>query len=71
METVLDRLKSKYYKANEVIYNGQGEMPYMGIIFVGSVEYTEFGEKVTKGKNDINMSQACYKAKHPPIIAKQ
>ena len=43
----------------------------MAVIFIGSVQYNNENQKVTKMKNDVIFTQAFYEKKHPRTIAKE
>ena len=70
LDLILDNITTKYYKNNEIIHNEDDELKFMGVIFVGSVEYFQ-GKKIVKNKNDVVFSQAFYGKSHPTAIAKE
>lgn len=51
----------RYYRKGETVHDERSEAEFMGIIFLGEVEYISEGKKVKKCKNDIILNGCFYK----------
>jgi len=47
-DIILSKIKTKYYKAGEVIHDGDNIPQFMGVIYIGSVQYKSGKKHVIK-----------------------
>jgi signal-transduction protein with cAMP-binding, CBS, and nucleotidyltransferase domain len=67
LELILDQLKTKYYSAGEVIHREEDIPNFMGLIFVGEVEYRVKKRAVVKEKKEVILRDAFQGKRHPTI----
>lgn len=60
-EIILAQMGVRYYRKGETVHDERSEAEFMGIIFLGEVEYISEGKKVKKCKNDIILNGCFYK----------
>jgi hypothetical protein len=63
-DIILSKIKTKYYKTGEVIHDVDTIPQFMGVIFIGSVQYKHGKKLFIKEKNEIFMTDAFYTCKH-------
>lgn len=68
-EIILHQMGVRYYKKGDVVHDEKKEVEFMGIVFLGELEYSVEGKKIKKGKNDIILNCCFYQKEFPTIIA--
>lgn len=71
IEIILTHIKTKYFKVGDVLHYEHEDPQFLGIVYVGAVQYKSGKRTVVKEKNDVIMTSAFHDRRHETIVCKE
>lgn len=70
LSIILDHLKTQYFKVGQTVYNEEDVPSFMGLIYVGELEYRVGKRSIVREKNDVVLRDAFQGRRHPTVTCK-
>ena len=64
IEIILTHIKTKYFKVGDVLHYEHEDPQFLGIVYVGAVQYKSGKRTIIKEKNDVIMISAFHDRRH-------